>query len=121
MTTHLSNHLKTILEDATSVTDDLGDTSQHATGRTAYKPSEQSLKIRARKSEIAQLARELGRQPTPDEIDLIFGDLDVPDPSAPYEVSGSYGRASTPDDDSMTRRPDRGPTARRFRESPASG
>lgn len=111
MITTLQQTLNLIIEDASEPSDE---GAQFATGRTAYRSSERALKLRMRKNEIAQLARELGRDPSPEEIDLVFGDLDESDPMAPLRVEGDYGRTGKSSDDFEVRRQERGPTARRM-------
>lgn len=120
----LKPYLDTLISECSS--DDYDSGEQHARGRVAYKITERATEMRARKEDLAQLERELGRPPTKDEIDLIFGEVDVTNPDTPRTMQGDYGRQEVQGDDMDdeafdTRRAARGPTARRFNERAKNG
>lgn len=105
--------LKTFLNNM--ITEDADDAVGEP-GRVAYKPDERTIQLRARRREVQELERELGRKLDQEELDLIFGDLDVTDPATPRRITmdGDYGRGEAEEDGFETRRAERGPTNRRF-------
>ena len=88
------------------------DCDEHlATGRTAYKLTEQQERRRQQLLEIKELERDLGRKLSPDEIDLMFGKKESP---TRVRVEGDYGQQDGDEEVFETRRVERGPTSRRF-------